>query len=262
MPENSLDLANFLQNAVKNNGDNNGWGNNGMLWIFLLLLFGYGGFGIGNRFGMNGMGMDGRTTPGTLANDAAITGAVETAIAKAQAAGVSDQLMLQAVNGNKEALSNIAQALNADMNRVQEALCTIKGGIDKVAGEVGMSTQQVINAIQSGNASVISQLQSCCCDIRNAITNANYENQLQIVNQTNTIGQQIQAQTTFLGAKIDNQTQVINDRFCQLELREQSRIIEKQNRDISDLKNRLSTQEILAAVATRAPATTTTTTTA
>ena len=80
MNDNTLDLANFLQNSMRNNANGDGiglGGNNGMLWIFLLLLFGYGGGG--GVFG-------GRNAAGAVINDAAITGAVETAIAKAQAA--------------------------------------------------------------------------------------------------------------------------------------------------------------------------------
>lgn len=254
MPDNSLDLANFLQNSVRNAAGESGnmfGGNNGFLWLLILLLFGggYGGFG--------GLGRNGAA--GAVINDAAITGAIETAIAKAQSANVSDQLILQAINGNKEALTNIASALNCDFARVSDALNTISCGIDKLGGQIGMSTQQVINAIQAGNCTLTSQLQSCCCDLKNAITNAGYENQLQILNQTNAINSQIQSQTALLGAKIDAQTQIINDRFCQLEVREQARIIDAQNSKISDLKNKLSTQEILTAIASKSSTTPTAT---
>ena len=253
MPEvNTLDLANFLQNAVRNNNNDN-WGfgggaGGGMLWIFLLLLFGYGGNG-GGLFG-------GRAGAGALINDAAITGAVETAIAKAQAAGVSDQLMLQAVNGNKEAIDKLAITFNADSNRVQDALCSISRAIDKVGGEVGMTGQQVINAIQAGNAGLMSQMQACCCEMKNLMTNASYENRLEVLNQTNALSEQLRAQTNILGAKIDAQTQIINDKFCALEIREQARIIDAQQNKISDLKNRLSTQEVLAAIAAKSTTTT------
>lgn len=250
MPENSLDLANFLQNSMRNNGDGFS-GNNCVMWLFFLLLFGYGGYGPygGGRFGAG--------AAGALVNDAAITGAVETAIAKAHAAGVSDQLMLQAVGGNKEALDKLAIALNCDSNRIQEALCQLNSAVDKVGGAVGMTSQQVINAIQNGNASIMSQMQSCCCDLRNAITTASYDNRLEVLNQTNAINDQLRAQTNIIGAKIDAQTQIINDKFCALELREQARIINLQQDKISDLKNRLSTEQILAAV--KAGSTTTTT---
>ena len=215
MNDNTLDLANFLQNSMRNNANGDGFGlggNNGMLWIFLLLLFGYGGNG-GGLFG-------GRNAAGAVINDAAITGAVETAIAKAQAAGVSDQLMLQAVGGNKEAIDKLAITFNANATAVGEALCTINRSIDKVAGEVGMTSQQVINSIQAGNASLMSQMQACCCDLKTAISTASYENRLEVLNQTNALGEALRTQTNILGAKIDAQTQIINDKFCALEIRE------------------------------------------
>jgi hypothetical protein len=37
-----------------------------------------------------------------------------------------------------------------------------------------MSSQQIINSVQAGNASLASQLASCCCDIRQAISESNY----------------------------------------------------------------------------------------
>ena len=252
MGDNTLDLANFLQNSIRNNNDNWGFGGGnggGMLWIFLLLLFGYGGGGYGG--GLFG----GRGAAGALINDNAITGAVETAIAKAQAAGVSDQLMLQAVNGNKEAIDKLAITFNADSNRVQDALCSISRAIDKVGGEVGMTGQQVINAIQSGNAGLMAQMQACCCELKTMMTNASYENRLEVLNQTNALSEQLRTQTNILGAKIDAQTQIINDKFCALEIREQARVIDAQQNKISDLKNRLSTQEVLAAIAAKSTTT-------
>ena len=83
-----------------------------------------------------------------------------------------------------------------------------------------LSSCQVINAIQSGNAGLASQLASCCCDVRTAIQQQGYENQLAIVNQTNTLTSNANTQFNILGAKIDAQTQIINDKFCQLEMRE------------------------------------------
>lgn len=74
---------------------------------------------------------------------------------------------------------------------------------------MGLSGQQIINAVQSGNASIASQIASCCCDVKGAITTQGYENRLATVDQTAT-----------LAGKIDAQTALINDKFCALEMRE------------------------------------------
>lgn len=72
---------------------------------------------------------------------------------------------------------------------------------------------------------------SAIADVNNNITKMGYESQLSMCNQTNTLQSAITSgfnsllsdNTTkfnILGSKIDAQTQIINDKFCQLEMRE------------------------------------------
>lgn len=118
-------------------------------------------------------------------------------------------MLLQAINGNGNAISQLATTLNCDINAVQSAINSVQSQIQSVGNQVGMSGQQVINAIQAGNCQIASQIASCCCDVRTAIERQGYEGQLATLNQTNT-----------LGSKIDQQTTLISDKFCQLEMRE------------------------------------------
>lgn len=127
---------------------------------------------------------------------------------------------MQAINGNKDAISNLSNTLNCDINAVQSALNQINAGVSQISCDTKLSSCQVINAIQSGNAGLASQLASCCCDVRTAIQQQGCENQLAIVNQTNTLTSNANSQFNIIGAKIDAQTQIINDKFCQLEMRE------------------------------------------
>ena len=96
-------------------------------------------------------------------------------------------LLMDAIKGNGTAVGQLAGQLNCDFNTLNSAICDVKGGIDKVAGAIGFSAERVINAVQSGDASVSRQLSECCCNIRDAITRQGYENQLATVNQTNTL---------------------------------------------------------------------------
>ena len=116
-------------------------------------------------------------------------------------------MLLQAINGNGNAISQLATTLNCDINAVQSAINSVQSQIQSVGNQVGMSGQQVINAIQAGNCQIASQIASCCCDVRTAIERQGYEGQLATLNQTNT-----------LGSKIDQQTTLISDKFCQLEM--------------------------------------------
>ena len=74
-----LDFATFMNSALRNGncGDNMWGGQNGLLWIFLLLLCGWGGNGYGNR--------------GQAVNDRAVTETVEAAIQKARAVRLSNE---------------------------------------------------------------------------------------------------------------------------------------------------------------------------
>ena len=192
-----LDLAGLLQNSIK--GNNNGWlGGNGdesFLLLFLLILFG----GWGNGFGNRGQA-------GQLTNDAAVTGAVDAAIQRARADGLSDQAILDAIRGNQTAIQTLATTFNTDINSVQQALCALNGGIDKLSGQIGLSGQQVINAIQTGNMGITQQLMSCCCDIRESLAAGFNSVKINSMEQTNTISDRLQVGFSGLHQLIDAQT--------------------------------------------------------
>ena len=146
-------------------------------------------------------------------------------------------MLLQAINGNGNAIGQLATTLNCDVNAIQTAINAVQSQIQSVGNQVGMSGQQIINAIQSGNCQIASQLASCCCDIRESITKQGYENQLATLNQTNV-----------LGSKIDQQTTLINDKFCQLEMREMQNKIDALREDKSALINQLSQEHQTSAI--------------
>ena len=218
-------LAALLQNnknmdpaalmAMMNNNGGFG-GNGGWWWIWIILIFFcYGGFG-GNGFGNRNAG----AIASELNNDA------------------NTNLLMQAINGNKDAINNLATTLNCDINSVQNALNTINSGVSQISCDTKLASCEVINAITSGNANLASQLASCCCNVRESISGVNnnitkmgYENQLSVCGQTNTLQNTITngfnslmsdnaSKFNIIGAKIDAQTQIINDKFCQLEMRE------------------------------------------
>lgn len=219
-------LAALMQNANKGSMDpaalmammNNGGfgGNGGWWWIWIILIF--------FCWGGNGFGGFGNRNAGALANE--LNNDANT------------NLLMQAINGNKDAINNLAATLNCDINSVQSALNTISEGVSKISCETKLASCEVINAITSGNAGLASKLAECCCATQRSIDSVNlnitkmgYENQLANCNQTNTLQNAITSgfnnliqdnagKFNIIGAKIDAQTQMINDRFCQLEMRE------------------------------------------
>ena len=149
--------------AMMNNGNGMFGGNGGWWWIFIIVLFWmWGGWG-GNGFGRGNQ--------------------AETNSDFARLAAMGNQnnntdLLMQAINGNKDAINTFCQQTNT-----------------------------LQNAITSG------------------FNNLSSENATRF---------------NILGSKIDAQTQIINDKFCQLEMREMQNKIDA----LRDEKNALQTSAI------------------
>lgn len=200
--------------------NNNGFGGNGnFFWVLFLLL-------LWNRNGFGGFGGNGNGCLAAQLND-----------------NTGRELLMQAIQGNGNAIHELATNLNCSINAVQSAVNGVSTQILQVGNQVGMSGQQIINAIQAGNASIASQMASCCCDVRNSITTQGYENRIATLEQTNHLGGKIDSNTANLSARIDAQTTVINDKFCALEMREQQHTIDTQREEISTLKAQISNMQ-------------------
>ena len=109
-------------------------------------------------------------------------------------------LLLQAINGNASAASQLAQLTNSSVGRVNDVLSTINTSIARLEGTVGLTGQQIISNILSGNADLSRQLCECCC-----------ENRLAIANQTNAL----QAGQASLQHSIDMDAAAANLAICQ-----------------------------------------------
>lgn len=204
--------------AMKNNsgfGGEGGW----FMWvIFLFFLMGWGGNGW-TGFGGN-RGTDGLANQ--INND------------------YGRDLLLQAINGNGTAISQLATTLNCDVNAVQTAINSVNNSVANVSNQVGMSGQQVINAIQSGNQTIAAQMAQCCCDNKLLVTNQGYENRIATLEQTNQLGSKVDNGTSQITNAIANQTALINDRFCALELRDMQAKIDALQEEKSTLQSHIS----------------------
>ena len=182
-------LMALLSNASKNQ---DAWGGSGCWWIWVIIMFWLWG-GNGNIFGRNG-GLDG--IPNQINND------------------FGRDILLQAINGNGTAISQLASTLNCDMNTLQNAICQVQSSIQGVGNQVGMSGQQIINAIQAGNCQISHQIADCCCNVRTAITTQGYENQLATINQTNALQSTMNSNNQAILARLDAMSnQVLLDKI-------------------------------------------------
>ena len=202
MGSNNIDPNLLL--ALNNNG---GFGGNNWIWIlFLWMIWGWGGNGWGGN-GNNGF------LSNQIANDS------------------GRELLMNAIQGNGNAIRDLASLLNTEVSTVQNGIFTLNNAITSVGTQVGMSGLQIQNAIQSGNAAIASQICQCCCENRLAIANqtntlqaqaaANQAaDQLAVCQQTNTLTTQAERNTRDIVDAIQSQSIMINDKFCDLEKRE------------------------------------------
>lgn len=129
---------------------------------------------------------------------------------------------MDAIRGNQTAIQTLATTFNTDIGNVQQALCALNGGIDKLSGQIGLSGQQVINAIQTGNMSLTQQLMSCCCDVKSLVLEQGNNTRMATMEQTNTLSDRMRTGFAETHQLIDTQTaqmvagfQSIKDMFTQ-----------------------------------------------
>lgn len=164
MPEcgGSNDIATAMMFANSGMG-----GANSPLWIFLLLAY-------LNRNGGLGCGADGSNSQLSSIQEQLSTNQGQT-------------LLMDAIKENNSSVHELASSINCDFNAVQQAINGIQSAICSVGNQVGMTSAQVINAIQNGNMSLANTLQSCCCDMKQLVTKMGYENQINNLQQSQMI---------------------------------------------------------------------------
>ena len=197
--------------------------------------------------------------------DAEIQGQLN-AIRTQMADNQNSNLVMDAIKGNAAAINQLASNLNCDFNTLNSAICDVRGGIDKLSGQVGFSSERVINFIVTGNLQMTQALKDCCCQTQQNILKMGYDNQLgqkDIVNQmqqgfsyTNTglergfsnIGNLIQSVACDLKTNANCNTQRIIDTL------NANRYADLQER-LEDAKRREQTTSIVAQLKTTTPTT-------
>lgn len=194
-----------------------GWGNNG--------FGGFGGWGGGNGAGF---------LSNQLNNDS------------------GRELIMNAINAQGEAsrtaVSNLATALGQDFNLVNAGVSNVQNALSALALQQAVSVPQIINQIASGDASIISAFQKCCCDQKLLTVEQGYQAQLRTLEQTTALAGQADRNTAALTAAIANQTTMINDKFCDLEKREMQAKISTQADIIGQLRGQIDNANQTAAI--------------
>ena len=154
---------------------NNQWMYNPFIYLVFLMMFGRNGL-----WGNNANSVQNAEIQGQL-------NAIRNQMSDNQNSG----LLMDAVKGNNNAITQLASNLNCDFNSLNNAICTVRSGIQDVAGKIGFSAERVINAANLGDLNIVQQLKDCCCQTQQNLLKMGYEQQLATANQTNTIASKI-----------------------------------------------------------------------
>lgn len=224
-------LSSMLQNkgidpnvllAMNRNG--NDFGGNWFVWmIIIFILFGWGGNGFGNR--NNGVA-DARLAD-LINNDS------------------TRELVMQAVQNNANAISQLASTLNCSIGQVQQGINAVMNSVTQVGNQVGQSSLQVINSIQAGNMQIAQQIANCCC-----------ENRLATCQQTNTLQNSINNVATgqergFSSIAYETQRQTcditgaIKDSTSQILAGQQAAEMRELHRDIAERDRKIAEQAVV-----------------
>lgn len=163
--ESPAELMSLMNNCNMNN--------NPFIWLVFLMLFRNGLWNGGDGVGEN-------------YNSRQISALQDTVNSNH-----NNSIALEAIRGNGNAISQLASTFNTDFNTISTAICGVKSAIEKVGGDVNYSSERVINAINLGDANLMSKMQDCCCQQKQLILEQGYQSQLATERQTNTLGSQM-----------------------------------------------------------------------
>lgn len=206
----SIPVGGFGGNGFFGNG--NGFNSIADLFGLAIIasMFGWNGGGFGNGFGGGNAGT--AYLGNMISNDN------------------GRELIMQAITSQGEssrtAIANLATTLGQDFNLVNAAVSNVQNALSNLALQQAVSVPQIINSIQSGDASIISMFQKCCCD-----------NQLAMCNQTNTLQNTMNANGQRNVDAIADLKATMIQSFCDVKEREMQSKIDTQADIITQLRN-------------------------
>ena len=202
-----------------------GYGNNGMFGngngfnsiadlfglAIIASMFGWGGNGFGGWGGFGGNGGAGFIS-NQLNNDS------------------GRELLMNAITNQGEAsrtaIQTLSTMLGQDFNLTNAGIQSAQNTLNQIANAQGMSTLQLINAVQAGDANLASTIQKCCCD-----------QSLALCNQTNTLQNTMNANGQRNVDAIADLKATMIQSFCDVKEREMQSKIDTQADIITQLRN-------------------------
>ena len=141
--------SNYLMGLMSGNNNGGFFGNNGGFQDIIALIVIAAIFGNGN-FGFGGWGNNGNQN------------------------STEREMIMSAIQRNGVDISQLASSLNCGVGRIDDAIGQVASSICSLGNQMGQNTNQIITALMQGNNALTSQIASCCCDLKQLVTESNY----------------------------------------------------------------------------------------
>lgn len=201
--------------------DKGAWGGDGgmLVILFLILIMGFGG---GSGF-FGGANRDVAGVDRTVVNEA------------------NYSRMLDAIGGNREAISQLAQTLNCTQGQITSALA----GVDK---QIAVNQGSIINAVQSCCCNIQGKVQDCCCQTNLNIERQGCQTRADIQDVRYLVQSTASAQDNLMQSLFSAQNAYLADQFCQIKSREDQREIQSLRDKLAEQRDSANTLAILNAI--------------
>lgn len=157
--------------------------------------------------------------------------------------------LMSAVTGGFNEVRNLATQTGCDFNAVQTAIQAVQSAICNVGSKNDMNAMQIVNAVTNGDSNIVNQLASCCCDIKQLVTQQGYQSQLgqkdiqnSMLNGFAQIGYAQRDQTCTIENAIKGLGTQMANSFAALETRALQDKLQASRDENTALKNQLSNE--------------------
>ena len=137
-----------LRAAVGGDGFGDGFGGNSAIWLILLFFLFGGRNGWGNTIG-----------------DVAARAATEDSVKTVQNT-LDTNTILDAIRGNRDAITTLAQSMNLQFDRVSECCCATQRLIEQVGNATNLSIKDLTAQTILNSKDLTALIQNCCCEMK------------------------------------------------------------------------------------------------
>ena len=190
------DINSLLPLLMMNGGGMNG----GWMWI-IFLFFLYPLMRNGGLFG--NAGANGNGCLGPLANMVNNNDGRD--------------LLMQAINGNGAATQRLASMFGTKVDMIQAAINGVNNSVTQIGCKIDSSTGALLNAGTQNTMTLANQLATCCCNLKNAITEGNYQNQIATIQQTDAIKESVDGVGSAVTRGFADVGYALRDQTCNIE---------------------------------------------